>query len=420
MKYVKKELPSYNLHMIQTDKFKSVHIEVIFGQKIKKDKITINNFLSTIMTYSTKKYNTKIKYARRLEELYAVSMYSNCFRLGNSMNIDFSMKILNDKYAEKGLLEKAIDFLYEVLFNPNVENNQFDKNSFNVIMHNEKSQIERFKEDQRSYAVLRLLELYNEDAPYSFNMRGYLDDLNKITPQSLYEYYKEFIKCNDIDIFVIGDIDCDYVEKIISNKIKFNNTKEKDKDVIIEAKKHREKPLEIIENDNTNQSKLNIVCSLENINEFEKKYVLMIYNIILGGNADSKFFKNIREKYSLCYYATSNANKLDNIMLISSGINKENYSKILILINKEMQDMREGIFSDEDVEKAKTYYISALEEVEDNPSQIISAYHATDKLGMDELEKRKEQIKKITKEDIISVANKVFVDTIFLLGGDKK
>ena len=133
MKYIKKELPSYNLHMIKTDKFKSTYIEVIFSNEIKKENITINNFLSSYLTYSTKKYNNKIKYARKLEELYAASVFSNVDRLGKMFNVDFNMRVLNDKYTEDGLLKQAVDFLYEVLFNPNVVNDEFDKDVFKVM-----------------------------------------------------------------------------------------------------------------------------------------------------------------------------------------------------------------------------------------------------------------------------------------------
>ena len=314
MNYIKKELPSYNLHMIKTNKFKSIYIEVIFGTEIKKENITITNFLSTLLTYSCKKYNTKIKFAKKMEDLYAASVFSSEYRLGECLNVDFNMRILNDKYTETGLFEKSIDFLNEILFNPNIEKEGFEEKSFSVVKHNEKTQIERFKEDKRSYAILKLFELYNENAAFSYNLKGYIEDLEKITPQSLYEFYKDFIKCNNIDIFIIGDIDFDYTEKIISNKIKFNNNKSMINRFFIDYKKHREEVQKVVESDNTNQSKLAIACSLENITKYEKDYVLNLYNIILGGSADSKFFKNIREKFSLCYYIASGANKLDNLL----------------------------------------------------------------------------------------------------------
>ena len=96
--------------MIKTDKFKSTYVEVIFSSDIKKDTITINNFLSTILTYSTKKYNTRIAFSKKIEELYAASIYSNCYRLGKTFNIDFNLRVLNDKLLKMGYLRMPLIF----------------------------------------------------------------------------------------------------------------------------------------------------------------------------------------------------------------------------------------------------------------------------------------------------------------------
>lgn len=420
MKYIKRQTPSYNLHLIKTDKFKTINIEIIFNRILKKEEITIINFLASILTYTTKKYNTKIKFSQEMENLYACKVFSNNYRLGKNFNIDINMEVLNEKYAEKNLLRKALEFLKEIIFNPNVENDMFDKKSFDVIKNDEISQIERFRENTRRYAALRLMELTDNTMPFSYNLKGYLEDLEKITRNNLYDFYKEFINTSNIDIFIVGDIDFSSTEKIIKEIFSFNKEKTIEISPLIEWGSHRKKIQEVIEKDNTNQAKLSISCKIENITKFERNYVLNLYNLILGGTADSKFFKNIREKYSLCYYVTSGANKLDNMILVSSGITKDNFSKIMILIKKEMDNMRKGLFEDIDMEKAKKYYLVSLEEIEDNSNQIIASYYAMDKLGIEDIETRKEKIQTVTKEDIIALANKVFIDTVYLLGGDKK
>lgn len=420
MNYIKKCLPSFNLHMIQTDKFKTTTIEVLFNRDIKKEEITILNFLTSIMTYSTKKYDKRRFMAERLEELYAAKLIVNNYRLGNQYIADFTMKLLDDKYSEKGLFSDAIDLLKEILFNPNVKDNKFDKKSFDVVKHDEKSHIERLEENRRKYAMLRLFELTDSNASFSFNLKGYLEDLEKIDRENLYSMYKEFIKCNKIDIFIIGNIDFDYVEKIVSEKLIFPSKRVLDSSLLNHTERIRDNLQEVIEEDNTNQSKLCISYRLDNIDDYERNYVLSLYNIILGGSTDSKFFKNIREKFSLCYYISSASYRLDDIVTVSSGITKENYSKVISLIEKEMNDMKNGNISDDELEKAKSYYYSSLEEIEDNPSQIIGIYFSMDKLGLGDIEERKKIVSKITKEEIMNLAAKISIDTIYMLGGDKK
>lgn len=420
MEYVKKKINSYNLHMIKTDKFKSTCVEIVFGNIIKKEDITKNNFLSSILTYTSKKYNTKVKYTRKMEELYACLISSNSYRVGNVLNMDFNLKVLDDKYTEDGLFSNAIDFLYETVFNPNVKNNMFDEDSFNVIKMSLKNQIDRIKEDQRMIATLKSLELFDSESPISYNLKGYMPDLEEITRNNLYDYYKKVIKESVIDIFVVGNIDFDKIEKIIEKKFIFDNDGKDIDNIFLDYKKHEKKPKEKIMKDNTNQAKLSICCTIEDMTKYERDYVLNLYNIILGGSSDSKFFKNIREKYSLCYYAVTRAKKIDNILTISSGINKENYSKMIILIEKEMKDMVKGKFTEEDIEKAKEYCYAGLKEIEDTQEQIIASFYAIDKLDSDSIEKRKEMLKKVKKEEIIELAKKVYIDSIFLLGGGKK
>ena len=420
MEYKKINLKSYNLHMIKTDKFKSTCVEVIFGNKIEKENITINNFLSSILTYTTKKYNTKVKYARKMEDLYACIISSNSYRVGNILNLDFNLKVLDDKYTEENLFSKAVDFLYETIFNPNVTDNLFDENSFNVIKMAENNQIERQKEDQRMIATLKSLELFDSNSPVSYNLKGYKTDLEKITRSNLYDYYKKIVKESVVDIFVVGNIDFNQTEKIIKEKFVFNNERIEIDKILLDYKKHEKKPKVEIMKDNTNQAKLSICCTIEDMTKYERDYVLNLYNIILGGSSDSKFFKNIREKYSLCYYAVTRVKKADNVLTISSGINKENYSKMLILIEKEMKNMTKGKFDLEDIEKAKEYCYAGLKEIEDTEEQIIASYYAIDKLKSDNIEKRREMLKKVTKEEIIELSKKIHIDSIFLLGGGKK
>ena len=420
MKYKKVNFGSYNLHMVKTDRFKITTIELIFCNEVKKEEITITNFLASAMCYTTKKYNTKIEFAKKLEDLYSAKVFPTCYRLGNAYNFDINMSLLNDKYGEKNLLEKGLDFLKEIVFNPNIVNNRYDEKTFKVIKNEEKSQIERVKEDPRRYSLLKLLENVDKDAKYAYSADGYLEDLDKITRENLCDFHKKMINDSIIDIFIVGDIDFRKVEKLIKEKFKFKGNRIADFDPFIKEKKHNKKINELYEKDNTNQAKLSIACTMEDLTKYERFSVLNLYNIILGGTADSKFFKNIREKYSLCYYVSSVGNKLDNLLLISSGITKDNYKKMMTLIKKEMDDMRKGNFTEEELEKAKKYYLTILEEVDDKPNQIIASYYAMDKINTDSLEERKKKTAKVTKEEIMTLANKIHLDTSFLLGGDKK
>lgn len=418
MKYVKKEFGSYNLHMIHTDKFKTITIEIIFQNKIEKKKITITNFLASMLSYSTKKFPTKNSLMLQMQDLYSVKLFPSCYRIGKCYNVDFNMCFLNEKYTEIGMYEKSLELLKNIIFDPNVNFDSFDETSFNIVKNDEKSQIERIKEDPRKYSIIRMLQSLNEKEVFSYSEYGYINDLEKITPNNLYQFYKEFINNSVIDIFIVGNIDFKETENLIKDKFKFRIFKKYKINPVLNNIIARKKAQIIFEKEKTLQSKLSIGCVINNMTKFEREYVLNIYNLILGATADSKFFKNIREKYSICYYISSIGNKLDNLLIITSGINKENFDKTFSLIKKEMNDIQNGIFTDEEIENAKKYYLSLLEEALDNPNQIISSYYAMDLWEVDSLEKRKVEINKVTREDVINFSKKIYIDTVFLLGGD--
>lgn len=417
MKYKKKNLGSYNLHMIKTSKFKTVNIQVILSKEVKKEEITIRNFLTDMLTYSCNKYKTKRELSIAAQDLYAVNIYASNYRLGNYYNTDINLSLLEEKYTEEGMLIKSIELLKEILFNPNIENNDFDKESFNVIKNNMRIRIESLKEDPKKYSMIKMLANMDDKAPYSYHGFGYLEDLENITPETLYKYYKDFIDTSSIDIFIVGDIDFEKIEQYIRDNFKFNTFKKDKKSIVIKHDKFRTRAKKVIEVDKLNQSKLSIGCKIKDLTDFEKHYVLTIYNIILGGNSNSLFFQSIREKNSLCYYIGSSSNKVDNLLIISSGITASNFDKTISLIKKEMKNMTLGKFDDELIEKAKTHYASLIDEMDDYPSQIISSYYATDILGVDYPEVRKKKILEVTKENIMEVAKKIKIDTIFLLEG---
>lgn len=419
MKYIKKVFGSYNLHMLKTDRFKTITIDLIFRKKINKEDITKTNFLADMLTFSNKNYKTRREMAIKQQDLYACEVDFNCYRLGNYYNTDISLLCLNEKYTEKGILIETIKYLSDIIFNPNVEDNKFDKTSFDIIKTNTIKQIESIKEDTRKYSLVKMLENMGPEEKYSLHGFGYIEDLEKITEENLYEYYQDFIKTSGLDIFIIGDIDFDEIEKIFKENFKFDIYHKKENDFIIEHKKIRKLPKTIIEEYPSSQSKLSIGCKIKDLTDFERNYALTIFNMILGGSSESKLFRNVREKNSLCYYISSNSNKIDNLLFITSGITKNNMKKAVSLIKKELKNIKEGKFTDEEIEKAKVKYISLVEEMYDYPSQIISYYYAAEILNSDLPEERKIMVDKVTKEDIISVSKKVYIDTIYLLGGEE-
>ena len=416
MEYKKIDKVSYNLHLIKTDRFRATNIRICFRDEIKKDEITLRNALTSFMTYSTNTYKTKRDLVLKSQDLYAASISSRAYRSGRYNVVNFYLSYLNEKYTEKGMEEESIKLLSDVIFNPNFKDKEKANAAFDYLYDIGKKKLENIKEDPTGYSIIRMFEEM-DDNPYSYRNIGYLEDLENIDLDKVKEYYKKFINNSLIDIYVIGNID-DNIEKLIEKYFDFQTVKRPKVDQLIIHDKLPTKSKTIKEKIESNQSKLTIGCKIGKLSEYERNYVLTLYNMILGGNSDSKFFKVIREENSLSYYAVSSLNKLDSIMLIRAGIAKENFDKTVELIKKLMKDMTLGDFTIDNINNAKETYISLLKEIEDNPDAIIETYLAKDLLNLGDIEERKKEIMKVTYEDIIKVAKKVKIDTIFLLEGD--
>ena len=134
--------------------------------------------------------------------------------------------------------------------------------------------------------------------------------------------------------------------------------------------------------------------------------------------SDSKLFKRVREENSLCYTIHSVPNKLDNLVIIRAGIDRDNFKRVIQLIDQCILEMKKGNFSDDDIKTAKEFYNTALDEVDDSQFKIIDNYFLQEIIGTDTISEKRLKMNRVTKEEIIGVAKKIKMDTIFLLEGD--
>lgn len=420
MNYKKIETTSYNLHLINTNKFKTIQLRISFRALAEKNKIVYRNMISNILMDSTKKYPTRRLIEIASEELYNTRFWSDSYLSGNYHILNFSTAFLNEKYTEKGMTEKSLQFLLDFILDPYIIDNKFDEVAFNKAKHALKTDILSSEDNPRSYSDMRLAEEMFNDTPLEYRGVGYIEDLDNIDTSNLLEYYHSIIKNDLVDIFIVGNIENVNIEEIIAKNFNLGERNTPRIPHSIYTKVLKEEPTMIKEVKNYKQSCLEIGYKNDELTEFERQYVFTMYNFILGGSPDSKLFKNVREKNSLCYTVNSSFNPISNSSKIYAGINAENFEKAKEVINEQFESMRNGGISDKDLEKAITNHKASLKEIEDNPSSILNLYQTHEYVNTALLEERKENIVKVTKEMIATLANKISIDTIFFLEGGKK
>lgn len=410
MEYRKILKSSYNLHLIKTDKFKTLFFKFVFRDDLIKEDVTIRNILINMLDESTSKYNTNRLLNIRKEELYDLSTNFRNRRVGNQILSELSFEMIDTLYTEKSCLYETIDFIKEVIFNPlfTLEKLNLDKK----LLYDD---IKELGTIPNVKALLSLKRTMDSNNSFSIQTSGYLDDLEKITLDDIKTYYKKFINNSLIDIYVVGNIDFYEMEKLITENIKFNTIK-KEKDSIYNNYINKKKAIAIKEDDsNYKQSKLCIGLNIKNPSDTDIKYNAILYNMILGNSPESLLFNNVREKKSLAYDVTSSYFKNDNIIIITTGINKENYKLCIDAIKCEIKNIENGNFTSSHLENCKTLIKSILKESFDFQNTITEYYFGLSYLKLDNIERQIENIDKVTKEDIIEFSKKVKIDSIYFL-----
>ena len=421
MKYTNKEIKKgINLHTIENQKFKTNLIAIFLTTPLSRENVTKNALIPAILRRGTSQMKTQEEISKALEEMYGATFDCGIDKKGDNQILKFYLESINDEYLpnlKENILKQSINTIIEIIFSPLIEENHFKQE----YIFQEKQNLEQLingKIDNKSrYAYERCIEEMYKNQNYGLYKYGYIEDLNQIDETNLYEYYKNLIKECKIDIFISGNIEesieniikeNETIKKLEERTPKYIKTSEKNKNENKEIKKVEEKM-------DVTQGKLIIGLDLELENE-KSKYDSLIYNSILGGSANSKLFQNVREKNSLAYTASSSLLKTKNNIFINCGIEIQNYEKALEIIKQQLEDLKNGDFTDEEVENAKKGIISAIKLIDDEQDTEILYYFGqefTDKKTS--LEEYEEIIKNVKKQDVIDVANKVKINTIYFL-----
>ena len=420
MEYKIHDCKSYRIHTIKTDKFKNCSMEIMFRKELVKQDITKYNVLVDLLTHSSKKYPKRRNVAIELENLYSSSFRGFTTRLGRSVMLSFVLDFLNPKYCEKGYLDDVLSLPFEMLLNPNVNNDKFDDRSFNIIKNRIKSDIESLKENATKYAFRRSLINMDEESPISYYMVGYLEDLECVTPENLIDTYNKLFSDYVCDIFVIGNLDMDEVVSTIKNKF-VNRFIKTDKVKLHVDNKLRKKNIDVEETGKYEQDSFIMIYNLDKLTERERNFVIHIYNVILGsGGLTSKLYRYLREENSLCYNVSSIVQKYDGLLMIYSGIDAKDKDLCIELVNKAMKEMVTGDFSDEELDNAIKTVISSLKMGEDTQGGIINNYlfNYLDNLPL--YDERVREFNSVTKDEVVEVAKKIKLNTIYLLKGEDK
>ena len=362
--------------------------------------------------------NSQEDISKKMEEMYGASFDCGLDKTGDNQVLKFYIESINDNFLPKegeNLLNKSIKNLIEIIFNPYLENEYFKKEYVEQEKNNIKQRIKGKIDNKARYAMDRCIEEMYKDKPFGLYKFGYIEDLSKINEKNLYEYYKELINSCKIDIFVSGNIE--EVIDIVKKDENIEKLQERNADYVVPTLEQKQEEQEKIVTESMDVTQGKLLLGLDvNIDDEKLKYDTLIYNSILGGSANSKMFQNVREKAHLAYVASSNYLRYKSNIFVNCGIDIGNYQKALELVRKQIDDMKKGDFSEKDIDDAKAGIIANVKAISDEQDTELTYYFAQELSGnKTSIEEYIKIILQVSREDIINIANKISINTIYFL-----
>ncbi|WP_010282291.1 EF-P 5-aminopentanol modification-associated protein YfmF [Bacillus timonensis] len=406
------------LHTIKTDKFKTNTIVLRIKAPLEEEFVTQRALLPYVLQSETPSYPSTTSLRSYLDELYGAALYVDLAKKGENHIISFFVEIANELFLkdQTPLLDKAISLLQEIVLSPVTENGAFKKSIIDKEKRSLRQRIQAVYDDKMRYSNLRLVEEMCQDEPYHLHVNGRIEDLDSISAESLYNYYQKILAEDEIDLYIIGNVEPEKVKEVVSSAFVFS---ERSKRTQSETKtKQVVKVNEVIEKQDVKQGKLNIGYRT-NITFGDSDYdALQVFNGIFGGFSHSKLFINVREKESLAYYAASRVESHKGLLMVMSGIDINNYERAVTIIKEQMKAMVDGDFTDEIMDQTKAVIRNQLLETLDTSRGMAEVlYHNVISNKSKKLEEWIAGIEAVTKEEVVNVAKKIELDTIYFLTG---
>lgn len=409
--------PGINVYYIRDDKYKTVSMTLYINRPLNRDEVTKNALLSKVLSRGTAKYNTISAINTHLENLYGTLYNFDVSKKANVHSLHCSVSNISDKYTGENITAEAAALMLDFVFDPYLVDGVFDKDYVEGEKQNLKDDIEAIINDKRSYANMRVIEEMCKGEDNAVMDCGYTEDLPAIDNKVLFDHYKSIICTSPVDIYVVGETDIDALVSVIKQylgKFTFDI-----KPVEVKYGKKAVEDIRFVEEAmSVNQGKLAIGLRT-GINIDDPMYfALLVGNSIFGAGAHSKLFNNVREKLSLCYYASSRLDKFNAVMVVSSGIEFENYEKARDEIFVQLDSVKNGDFTDEELSIAKSFIINSYNSYLDSPYMLKDYYYSMQfSKNVCPLEEAVARVEEVSREDVIEAVKNVSADTVYFLKG---
>jgi len=414
--------PGISLTCINTDKFKSGCVTVNILCRLSRETAAANALLPRVLRRGSEKLPDMESISAALDDLYGVRIEPVIRKKGELHCIGFYSDFPDDRYIPDGesVLEKAIHTTGELLLSPVLQDGKLRSDYIESEKSNLIDDIRASINDKHGYAIDRLLEEMCCDEVYGISRLGSENEALAISSESLTAHYSDVVRNSRIEIFYCGSASpgrvTTAVEAAFTELPARKNTEVPDTNIIYYPV--TETPRRFTENLDVTQGKLTVGFRMGDAMKEPDYPALMLFNALYGGSVSSKLFLNVREKLSLCYYASSMVDKHKGVMLVSSGVEFSKFTAALDEILVQLESVKTGDISEWEFTSAKRYVITSIKSALDRLNGLEELYFDSilasvryDPACLSDL------VDAVTIERVIGSASGIKTDSVYMLSG---
>lgn len=414
-----------HLNLLPSEKFKTNFLSVCFVVPLEKENAHLTALVPKVLSRGCKAYPDMAAISERLEYLYASDISAVYVKRAESLIVGFSADFVKDAFLpEKGenLLNSVSALLFDILFDPLIENGAFRESYVAGEKADLINAIGAKINNKAAYAKERCTEIMFGARPYGISELGTVEEVRATTSKQIYERYKQIAETAPIEIFFNGECNAEELSALVKSRIPVGAHRKTSFPTRAFLDGDPDEVTEVIDEMPVAQGKLVMGLRMSGVNvNAPDAAAFNVFNEIFGGSANSKLFMNVREAMSLCYYCRSMPDMFMSALFISSGIEPENREKAKKAILEQLDAMKAGDFSDDDIAEAKLSLCNAYKELDDSASALCLWYLSRVIFGNDGTpEDTMKKIRAVTADEIRAAAEKVSLDTVYFIKGTGK
>ncbi|KRK57846.1 EF-P 5-aminopentanol modification-associated protein YfmF [Fructilactobacillus fructivorans] len=407
-----------HLNVHESSKFKTTAMTVDFVGPLDHRKFAARAMVAEMMENYSQKYNSKLKVARRLSELFGADFGTNVFKIGNRSVLRVVMSFVNNDFTldNSDVLDEALAFLAEMIFHPNQADHQYVDDQFQIQRDNLVQYLNSLSDDRRYYALKRTRELYFYGQPnYSESVIGSPQQVMSLKNQDVLNELKNTLANDEIHISILGQLSPKQIEDV-QHHLAFSPRPDLSSKIKPELGQSSEQSK--VETIKGEQSKLDLAFDFPILIGDRNYFSAIVMNALLGGMQQSLMFHNIREKHSLAYYISSSYNSTLGYVAIESGINADDAEEVEALIHQQIDLIKAQKYDDQRFLDVKSALIDGYDSKFDSQRRTLNGDFVNELYGMDlSVDQWIQKIRAVTKDDLSKVASMMKLKTRFLLKG---